>query len=394
VALQSNGTRQLAGAFAAAACRYWLTVLPVARAELRRLRRDASRIPDRALRRLAMGVYQRDWASLEGVAAFAAFIPSTRRAQVVRLLVRFQSVYQYTDMLMERASHSHSANARRLHAAVLAAVDPQREHRDYYAYAERREDGGYLAELVDGCRRLLAGLPSYPLVLDAVAGHARRIVFYQSRVNLAGREDYPALARWARTAAPADAPQRWWEVAAASGSSLTALALLAAAATPDLDAGRVQVVEALYWPWMGALHTLLDSLVDRAEDAATGQNNLLDHYPSPVEMADRMEYLALESVRRADALGTDHRLILAGVVSLYLSEPQAWAPRARATTERVLAALGGLAAPAMMVLSARRLAHRPPRQPTPFGSGPTRASAAVRRARPATVHVDHADCQR
>lgn len=392
--LQSNGTRQLAGAFATAAGRYWLTVLPVAHAELWRLRRLASLIPDRPLRRLALGVYERDWASLEGVAAFAAFTPASLRAPLVRLLVRFQSVYQYTDALMELPGDSRRANARRLHVALLAAVDPGREHRDYYAYAERREDGGYLAALLQGCRELLLGLASYPLVSDALARHARRIVFYQSRVNLADRQDHPALARWARGAAPGDAPQRWWEVAAASGSSLTTLALLAAGATPDLDAGRVQVVEGLYWPWIGALHTLLDSLVDRDEDAATGQKNLLDHYASPAEMADRMEYLALESARRADALGTDHLLILAGVVSLYLSEPQAWAPRARVTTERVLAALGGLGAPAMLVLRVRRLAHRPPRHSAPPRSGAVRAPALIGRARPAAASLDRADCRR
>lgn len=355
---QNARTCQVAGAFAIAAVRYWLTVLPVARAELRRLRRRAKRIPDRTLRQLALGVYESDWASLEGVAAFAVFAHPSRRAGVARLLVRFQSIYQYTDVLMEQANRSPAANARQLHAAVVAAVQPRSRHVDYYAHTDCGDDGGYLVELVNSCRILLGELPHYSAVKAAVVGQARRIVLYQSHINLAERSDHPGIAAWAKRAAPAAARARWWELAAASGSSLAMLALLAAAADPALTERHVRIVEALYWPWMGALHTLLDSLVDRTEDALTGQNNLLDHYPSPCEMADRMEYLTRETASRARAAGVEHRLILAGVVSLYLSDPQAWEPYARATSERVLMALGAMAGPAMLLLRTHRLAHR------------------------------------
>ena len=303
-------------------------------------------------------MYEDDWASLEGVAAFAAFARPDQRATVVRLLVRLQSIYQYTDTLMEQPSSDRAANARRLHTAILLALRPDRPHIDYYRHHTRNDDEGYLAGLVDRCRAMLTALPSYTVVAEAVLGQAERIVFYQSHINLAGEQDHPALLRWAELEGSAKTRQRWWELAAASGSSLATLALLSIAADPNLTKQRAARIEALYWPWMGALHTLLDSLVDHAEDAATGQHNLLDHYASAEEMAERMEWLTLEAVRRAGAVGVEHSLILAGMTSLYLSDPNAWQPYARATTERVLAALGGLARPAMLILRARRLAHR------------------------------------
>ena len=355
---QLNLRWELARAFTLAAGRYWLTVLPVARCELRRLRRRASEIPDFALRRRALDVYESDWASLEGVAAFAAFAGPDQRATVVRLLVRLQSIYQYTDSLMEQPNSDPAANARQLHTAILTALQPDRPHIDYYRHDTHGDDGGYLVELVDRCRALLAELPSYAVIAAAVLGQAERIVFYQSHINLAGRQDHPALARWAELEAPSKARQRWWEPAAATGSSLATLALLSAAADPNLTQRHARAVEALYWPWMGTLHTLLDSLIDRAEDAATGQQNLLDHYSSAEEMGERMELLAVDAARRAGEVGVEHRLILAGMASLYLSDPNAWLPYARDTTERVLRALGGLARPAMLVLRARRFAHR------------------------------------
>jgi tetraprenyl-beta-curcumene synthase len=359
VHLQLNRRCELIGAFVLAASRYWLHVLPVARRELRQLRRRASEIPDLTLRRLALEVYESDWASLEGVAAFAAFTRPDQRATVVRLLVRLQSIYQYTDTLMEQPSIDPAANARELHTAILVALEPDRPHVDYYRHNTHGDDGGYLAGLVDRCRILLAELPSYAVISQTVLVQVRRIIFYQSHINLAEQQDHPALLRWAEDVqAPCKAGQRWWEPAAASGSSLATLALLGAAADPHLTDRHTQAIEALYWPWMGALHTLLDSLIDRAEDAATGQHNLLDHYSSPLEMADRMELLAVEAARRAGALGVEHRLILAGMTSLYLSDSNAWEPYARDTTERVLGALGGLAQPAMLILRARRFAHR------------------------------------
>lgn len=356
--LQLDRRWNLAGAFVLAAGRYWLRVLPLARRELHHLRERAGRIPDLRLRRLALAVYDSDWASLEGVAAFAAFARPDRRATLVRLLVRLQSIYQYADSLMEQPNSDPAANARQLHAAILVALSPDCPHVDYYRHDAHDDDGGYLVELVDRCRATLAELPSFAMIAEAVCSQAQRIVYYQSHINLAGAHDHPALARWAQLEAPSGVRQRWWEPAAATGSSLALLALLSAAADPDLTERRAQTIEALYWPWMGTLHTLLDSLIDRDEDAATGQQNLLDHYSSVGEMTARMELLAREAARRSGAAGVQHSLILAGMTSLYLSDPNAWSPYARETSERVLAALGGLAKPAMLVLRTRRLVHR------------------------------------
>ena len=53
----------------------------------------------------------------------------------------------------------------------------------------------------------------------------------------------------------------WWETGAAIGSQLSVLALIAAAADPATCEGRVRAIERAYFPWIGALSTLLDSVV-------------------------------------------------------------------------------------------------------------------------------------
>ena len=355
---QFDDRHELGSALVGAATCYWLRIVPRARAELRTLRGRAREIPDPELRKLALESYRRDWVSIEGAAAFAAFAAPERRAEVVRLLVALQSIYQYVDTLMEQPCDEPAANARWLHSSILLALTPESPQIDYYACSPRRQDGGYLVDLVQRVRVTLAALPSYETVAEAVRAHARRIVFYQSYVNLAGTESYAALARWGELHGPRGAGRHWWELAAASGSSLTALALLSAASDPALSRQHVSAIESLYWPWLGGLHTLLDSLIDRGEDAACAQHNLLAHYASEQDMATRMERLTLDARDRARALGVEHTLILAGVVGLYLSDRRAWLPGARLTSERVLGALGGLSTPALAILGTRRLMHR------------------------------------
>lgn len=342
-------------AFASATHRYWFGVFPIIQSELRRLRKRARRIPDPVLRALALGAHKDKWACLEGAAAFATFVARRQRASVARLLIDLQALLDYADTLMEQPSIAPAANARQLHNAFLMALQLDLPDLDYYQHHSRKEDGGYLLGLVERCRASIRALPSYSVVADVVGGHARRMIFYQSEVNLATTRDYPAFVRWAG-GQPAGAMLRWWEIGAACGSSLAVFALIAAASDPDLTRGEVDAIDALYWPWAESLHILLDSLIDRDEDRETDQNNLLDHYSSQEEMTERLKLLARETTERARGVAPHHRLLLAGMVALYLSDDQAWTAFARPATEQILTATGAPTKPALLLLRARRRA--------------------------------------
>lgn len=344
-------------AFASAARRYWLGVFPTVRSELRRLRQRARCIPDPALRALALEAQRHKWACPEGAAAFATFVARGQRTSLARLLVDLQALLDYVDMLMEQPSSAPAANARLLHNAFLTALQPELPHHDYYQHHARNDDGGYLVGLVDSCRASIRALPSYAVVADVVMRHAGRMVFYQSEVNLATRCDYPAIMRWASEQSAGTA-LNWWEMGAACGSSLAVFAHVAAACDPRLTRCEADTIDALYWPWAEAFHLLLDNLIDHAEDRETHQHNLLDLYASQEEMTERLALLAGETAKRAGAAPPHHRLILAGMVALYLSDEQAWTAFARPASERILAATGALAKPAVLLLRARRLALR------------------------------------
>lgn len=143
-------------------------------------------------------------------------------------------------------------------------------------------------------------------------------------------------------------------------STLGVYALIAAAADPIVQPGDVAAINDAYFPWIGSLQLLLDSLVDKAEDAATGQRNLIDYYASSWEAASHMRMLAARAVRSARALPRGHRhvIILAGMMGHYLSVPGASAPAALPIVRNVKEMMGKLATPTLLVFNVRRLVRR------------------------------------
>jgi tetraprenyl-beta-curcumene synthase len=117
----------------------------------------------------------------------------------------------------------------------------------------------------------------------------------------------------------------------------------------------VAALDRAYFPWIGSLHTLLDSLIDEREDATTDQHRLTARYASDEETASRLQVLALRARERIQALpdSEHHMMILAAMVSFYLASRQGGDHRVKRTSEAVLTVFGDHAAPAMFVLRAR-----------------------------------------
>jgi len=348
------GRLSLFGAFAWAALRYWLTVFPRVASELRHWRRSANRIEDPALRQLALASLAKR-TNMEGAAAFATFVPWRVRGSVIRALVAFQAIYNYADMLAEQPSDDPVGNARDLHRPLLLALDPSGESsaRDAQPVAER-VDRDYLAEMIAACETASWQLPSYGTVAATICRAAERIVAFQS-LSL-GRPG--ELESWAERQGPTSAGFSWWEIASAAGSSLPVHALIAAAASPELPAQDVAAIEAAYFPCIGALHSLLDSLVDEQEDAATGQLRLLECYPSRRQATLGLQRLAAGAVSAARELprGSNHALLVTAMACSYLAAPEASASGVAGVARGVGASLGPLARPILLVFKLRRLA--------------------------------------
>jgi tetraprenyl-beta-curcumene synthase len=319
------------------------------------------RIPNPVLRRLALEGLDRKRGNLEGAAAFAAFVPAQSRGFVVKALVACQAICDYLDLLSEQPSQDPVLNGYRLHEALIVAISRGEPHRDYYSHHPHGEDGGYLMALVDAVRVALSALPSASSVGEPMERAAERIAVYQSFNHGDAHGSYEPFEQWAKQATPPHTGLRPWETAAGAGSTLAVLALIASAADPLLERSAAREIEEAYFPWIGSLHSLLDSLVDHEEDIATDGRALVGYYASPADAATRMRRIAREALRRAVALpgGRHHVLIVAAMTSFYICElHSSVSQHAQLVAPSVLDSIGGLAAPTMAILGARRSLRR------------------------------------
>jgi len=359
--LRRNGSAPGASArlFATAARRYWLQAFPAARATQRRLLALAEAIPDALLRKDALISHRQKASNSEGLAALAVLAPAPRRAALAGSLVSYQLMLDYLDGVSERPSDDPVANGLCLHRAFEVALDPEAVHDDYYVHAAAREDGGYLASLIESCRAPLRELPSYPAARTSLLRQARLCRESQAlnhAQHFAPLDD--RIAAWAvRTAGECslEIELEWWELlAAAAASSLGVGALLALAARPGAAEADAEQVESAYFPWASGLNALLDSLVDLDEDPEEASH--LCRYRSFEVAGERLERFAGCARERVSALpeGGTHEAILAAMGTLYLVRPEAWKPGREEISEGVLAALGPYARPALAVHLLRR----------------------------------------
>ncbi|MDX6622690.1 MAG: tetraprenyl-beta-curcumene synthase [Solirubrobacterales bacterium] len=317
-------------------------VLPRVGRELAGWRGVAAAVPDPRLRDAALAALTEKASNVEAVAVFATLAPARDRPAVVRAVVALQVAIDYLDNLGERPGPDPLRDGLQLHRSLATAFVSEAERGDWYAHHPQREDGGYLDSLLEACREAFASLPSHTTVEAPARAAALRCGEGQSHTHAAVPSSAP-LREWAsRLAAPAGF--EWWEAAAGASSSVAAHALIALAADAEASPEEAVLVEAAYFPAIGALTVLLDDLVDREADARFGEHNYLDYYGSTEVAAERLTSIvglaraALPPLPRS----ARHAAILAGVLAFYLSSPGARTPFATTIRARLLRAGGPL----------------------------------------------------
>jgi tetraprenyl-beta-curcumene synthase len=336
--------------------RYWITLFPIARDELRHLRRRAEAIPDPVLRAHALDTLAAEHQNAESAAVFAVLASPRHRKTVARLLVSYQAMYDFLDTLTEQPSTAPLRNSRHLHTALVAALGGPHPRAGYYAHQSRHDDGGYLDELVRSCAARFRRLPSADATALPLWRAARRAAESQSQNHAAMFTGSAALIHWAVRETPADTGLAWWETAAAGGSSLAVHALLGAAGDRDLTPASAEQIERAYWPWVSALNTLLESVVDMDDDAETGNHSYASHYADAQQMAARLGSIADSAADATRGLPRDrvHAVIVAAMAAFYLAQLTAVHPNARPAAHNVRMAFGANAGALLAMLRLRR----------------------------------------
>jgi hypothetical protein len=191
------------------------------------------------------------------------------------------------------------------------------------------------------------------VLLDA----ATRCAEAQTRIHAIHSLGVSQLESWASERA-CTAGLDWREYASGSASSVLALhALVAAACDPSCTRAGARKIDAAYLA-IAAVITILDSVVDCAEDAARGQRGFVALFPDAGELQHRLRALVREALARAWEApnGPHHAMTLAGVAAYYTTHPGARTPSARGITRMVRAELSPAIWPALAVMRSWRFA--------------------------------------
>lgn len=253
-------------------------------------------------------------------------LPRRRSQNLLHLLVDFQILANFLDHASEYGAAARGASGGTLMVAFGDAVDLDADTagRDYYVDHPWCDDRGYLAALVSACRIGCASLPGYRRVRDRLvheAGLASSLELGHD--PLAQRRD-GALRQLVSLAHGDQTEATWWELASGAASAMTVIVLLAIAADVRTTENDVVAAVAAY-SWVGALSTMLDSYVDRADDLRTGSWSAVDYYGTETAATTRLAYLIDRSLREVGPLrrGHSHVVIVCSMIALFLSRDDA-----------------------------------------------------------------------
>lgn len=303
--------------------RVYRFVLPEVEAELRRLRTQAEAIPDPELRTQAINSMNDKKFHCQGGGVYAAGNLEYRHV-LIPLIVSLQTISDYLDNLCDRSTSLDPDDFRLLHQSMLDAVDPSAELKDYYALRSEKDDGGYLHHLVKTCQQNAAKLPSY----DNVKEHVIELVslYGDLQVYKHIRHDMrePKLLSWWEKHKGDYPGLKWNEFAAATGSTLGMFMLFMAAAENNLSRRDAEEIRQIYFPHVCGLHIMLDYLIDQEEDQLGGDLNFCNYYENKELLVERIGLIvnrARSDVKRLPG-SSFHRLIIEGLLALYLSDPK------------------------------------------------------------------------
>lgn len=303
--------------------RVYKYILPEVRAELGRLRVIAERIPDPELRTQALASMDSKQFHCEGGGVYAAANLGARHL-LIPLIVALQTISDYLDNLCDRSTSLDEDDFRLLHQSMLDAVDPDARLRDYYALRAERDDGGYLHELVATCQKCVGALASYEKVRARVVelvGLYRDLQVYKHIVR---ERREPQLMGWWKQHRSRFPDLQWNEFAAATGSTLGMFMLFVAASDGEMTEEAADAIYRAYFPHVCGLHIMLDYLIDQEEDRSGGDLNFCNYYPDQSTLVERIEVIVHWARRDVGQLPHSgfHRMIIEGLLALYLSDPK------------------------------------------------------------------------
>jgi len=339
--------------------RFLFKAFPAVNKEWIKWVRVAEFCPDPELKKQALASLQLKKFHCLGGSVFSVW-DNNQQEQLVRAIVSLQTISDYLDNLCDRAGIVEEKVFRHLHRAITDALSPETALNNYYQDYPHTQDGGYLNTLVSSCREVLATLPTYSLVYEQVMELAGYYCDLQATKHISPEDREERMKQWLLPVLK-EIPENiyWWELAAATGSTLGIFSMMAAASRENTTEASVKELKKIYFPWIGGLHILLDYYIDRQEDAEEGDLNFFSFYPDEREAPRRLLFFLQRSREKAKKTNSPnfHLLVIEGLLAMYLSDKKVRSEKQIDTRKFLLNSAGANAISLFNLCKALRMAR-------------------------------------
>lgn len=296
-------------------------IFPVVDESLNAWKGQADKIPDFELRKQALASIDSKKFHCQG-GGVIALLAGEDFDEALRFIIAYQTISDYLDNLCDRSTSLDPNDFEMLHEAMKDALSPGSETKNYYMYRDEQNDGGYLAELVRTCQNTLRKMESYPLIQGRALELEALYTDLQIHKHVKEEDRIPRLMKWYNENKDKALGLSWFEFAAASGSTLGIFCLVSYGFSEQLDQTLVEDIVDSYFPYMQALHIMLDYYIDQEEDHAEGDLNFCSYYRDEVQMFERFHYFLIQAEKHVSQLPDSkfHEFIPKGLVGLYLND--------------------------------------------------------------------------
>ncbi|WP_079478488.1 tetraprenyl-beta-curcumene synthase family protein [Halobacillus salinus] len=296
-------------------------VFPKVHQELNHWIERAKEIPNEELRTQALMSIKDKTFHCEGGGIYSLLAGSNRK-EAIRFIVAYQTISDYLDNLCDRSTSMDPDDFRMLHQSMIDALTPEHPVKNYYAYREDQNDGGYLQDLVETCQSVLRDVDDYSIVHPYTLKLGSLYSDLQVHKHVKEEERIPRLQNWFEGHQRDWPGLEWYEFSACTGSTLGIFCLVSYLLSGRMDKGLAQQVEKSYFPFMQGLHILLDYYIDQQEDEEEGDLNFCSYYAHEDEMKERFSYFVEQTHEEIQLLPDRafHQMIHEGLVGMYLAD--------------------------------------------------------------------------
>jgi len=301
--------------------RIYRAIFPQVHKELGQWRDQAEKIPNEELRKQALDSIEDKTFHCEGGSVYAILANENWR-EAIRFIVAYQTISDYLDNLCDRSTSLDPEDFRQLHESMLDALTPGNDLKDYYAYREEKDDGGYLSSLVQTCQDSLKKMPHYDMIAPFTLELSSIYGDLQVHKHVTFDERIPRLQTWFGDHKERWGDLSWYEFSACSGSTLGIFCLVSYGFGGELNKELARQVYNSYFPYMQGLHILLDYYIDQEEDKEEGDLNFCTYYDHEDHMKERFVYFIDQTTKHVDQLphSSFHQMIRKGLVGMYLAD--------------------------------------------------------------------------